>query len=100
MFACYLCPFSVADADQPDRRAYSGLFGFWLGRHQVLTIAHNYAPASTLSPFGYSFILFLTVWSYLIFDHLPDRWTIIGAVVIVISGLIIWFRELYHSRKR
>jgi len=42
----------------------------------------------------------LTVWSYLIFDHLPDRWTIIGAVVIVISGLIIWFRELYHSRKR
>ena len=75
-----------------------GFFG-WAG-HQVLTIAHNYAPASTLSPFGYSFILFLTVWSYLIFDHLPDRWTIIGAVVIVISGLIIWFRELYHSRKR
>jgi drug/metabolite transporter (DMT)-like permease len=75
-----------------------GFFG-WAG-HQVLTIAHNYAPASTLSPFGYSFILFLTVWSYLIFDHLPDRWTIIGAVVIVLSGLIIWFRELYHSRKR
>ena len=75
-----------------------GFFG-WAG-HQVLTIAHNYAPASTLSPFGYSFILFLTVWSYLIFNHLPDRWTIIGAVVIVISGLIIWFRELYHSRKR
>lgn len=76
---------------------FLGFFG-WAG-HQILTIAHNYAPASTLSPFGYSFILFLTGWSYLVFEHLPDRWTIIGAIVIVISGLVIWFRELYHSRK-
>ncbi len=69
-----------------------GVFG-WAG-HQILTIAHNYAPASMLSPFGYSFILFLTGWSYLVFDHLPDRWTIAGAFVIVLSGLFIWLREL------
>jgi len=69
-----------------------GVFG-WAG-HQILTIAHNYAPASMLSPFGYSFILFLTGWSYLVFDHLPDRWTITGAFVIVLSGLFIWLREL------
>jgi drug/metabolite transporter (DMT)-like permease len=75
-----------------------GFFG-WAG-HQVLTIAHNYAPASVLSPFGYSFILFLTGWSYLVFEHLPDRWTIIGALVIVSSGMIIWFRELSLSKAR
>ena len=74
-----------------------GLFG-WAG-HQVLTIAHNYAPASVLSPFGYSFIMFLTVWSYLVFNHLPDIWTILGALVIISSGLIIWFRELRLSRR-
>jgi drug/metabolite transporter (DMT)-like permease len=75
-----------------------GFFG-WAG-HQVLTIAHNYGPASVLSPFGYSFILFLTGWSYLVFEHLPDRWTIIGALVIVSSGMIIWFRELSLSKAR
>lgn len=68
--------------------------GFWgWGGHQVLTNAHRYAPASTLSPFSYSFILYLTVWSYFLFDHLPDRWTIMGATIIVAAGLFIWLRE-------
>lgn len=69
-----------------------GVFG-WAG-HQLLTKAHNFAPASTLTPFGYSFILFLTCWSYLVFDNLPDRWTITGGFLIVCSGLIIWGRQL------
>jgi drug/metabolite transporter (DMT)-like permease len=74
-----------------------GLFG-WLG-HQFLTAAHSYAPASLLTPFGYSFILYLTVWSYFVFDHLPDRWTVSGALIIVVAGLIIWFRERQITRR-
>lgn len=68
-----------------------GFFG-WAG-HELLTRAHGYAPATTLMPYGYSFILYLTVWSYFLFDHLPDRWTITGAMIIVAAGLIIWKRE-------
>ncbi|NKB53097.1 MAG: EamA family transporter [Rhizobiaceae bacterium] len=68
-----------------------GLAG-WAG-HQLLTNAYRFAPASILSPFAYSFILYLTAWSFLLFNHLPDRWTIIGAVFIVAAGLIIWLRE-------
>ena len=68
-----------------------GIFG-WAG-HQLLTQAHRFAATSILMPFGYSFILFLTIWSYLIFDHLPDRWTLIGGPIVVLSGLFIWFRE-------
>lgn len=68
-----------------------GFFG-WLG-HELLTRAHGFAPASTLTPFGYSFIIYLTIWSFFVFDHLPDRWTIMGAAIIVASGLFIWFRE-------
>lgn len=73
-----------------------GLFGW--GGHQILTEAYRFAPASTLTPFGYSFIIYLTVWSYLVFDHLPDIWTIIGALFIVVSGLIIWLREIQRAR--
>ncbi len=68
-----------------------GIFG-WAG-HQLLTQAHRFAATSILMPFGYSFILFLTIWSYLIFDHLPDKWTLIGGTIVVASGLVIWFRE-------
>jgi len=68
-----------------------GIFS-WAG-HQLLTQAHRFAATSILMPFGYSFILFLTIWSYLIFDHLPDRWTLIGGSIVVVSGLFIWFRE-------
>jgi drug/metabolite transporter (DMT)-like permease len=75
-----------------------GFFG-WLG-HQLLTRAHGYAPVSMLTPLSYSFILYLTVWSFFVFDHLPDRWTITGAVIIVAAGMVIWFRERRLNRLR
>ncbi|MDF2369546.1 MAG: DMT family transporter [Rhizobiaceae bacterium] len=68
-----------------------GFFG-WLG-HQLLTQAHGFAPASTLTPFSYAFIVYLTIWSYFLFDHIPDAWTIAGAAIVISAGLIIWFRE-------
>ncbi|MEC7236460.1 MAG: EamA/RhaT family transporter, partial [Pseudomonadota bacterium] len=69
-----------------------GVLGW--GVHKILTGAHWFAPAAVLTPFGYSFILYLTIWSYLLFDHVPDGWTVTGAAFIVTSGLLIWFREM------
>ena len=74
-----------------------GVFG-WAG-HELMTRAHGFATATTLTPFSYVFIIYLTIWSYFLFDHLPDRWTIIGAAIIIVAGLIIWARERYISRK-
>ena len=74
--------------------------GLWAwGGHQVLTNAYRFAPANILSPYSYSFIIYVSIWSYLLFDHLPDRWTIIGAGFIVAAGLFIWMRE-YQLAKR
>jgi drug/metabolite transporter (DMT)-like permease len=99
-----LAPFALAEWHAPA----SGLGWFlmvmlggwgWLG-HQLLTHAHGYAPASTITPLSYSFILYLTVWSFLVFEQLPDRGTILGALIIVAAGLIIWFRERKLSLRR
>ena len=93
-----LLPFAVYYWQSPDNAfdwiimIMLGIFG-WAG-HQLLTRAHNFAPASTLTPFGYSFILFLTCWSYFVFHNLPDKWTIAGGFLIVCSGIIIWLREM------
>ena len=68
-----------------------GVFGW--GGHQLLTIAHRYAPASTLAPFSYVQIVYMTASSWVIFAQPPDRWVIVGAAVVAGSGLYIWLRE-------
>ena len=70
-----------------------GLGVFAWGGHEILTRAYHYADASVLTPFSYSFMIYLTLWSIALFDHFPDRWTMTGAAIIVCSGLIIWLRE-------
>ena len=92
-----LLPFAFWQWQNPETLLDWGVLlslGFfaWFG-HQLLTHAHGFAPANLLMPFGYSFIIFLTLWSAILFNEYPDIWTIAGAVIIVVSGLIIWFRE-------
>ena len=67
-----------------------GIWG-WAG-HEIFSRAHLFAPANTLMPYTYSFLLYLAVASYFVFDEVPDQWTILGASIIVASGLIIWRR--------
>ncbi|MEO1493806.1 MAG: DMT family transporter [Pseudomonadota bacterium] len=68
-----------------------GVFG-WLG-HQMLTIAHRYAPASFLSPFIYVQLIFMTASSWFIFSQPPSVWILAGAPIVVASGFYIWWRE-------
>ena len=69
----------------------------WVG-HEFLIRAYRYADASVLTPYSYSFMLYLTVWSFVLFGHYPDRPTIIGAALVVTSGLVIWLREQARAR--
>lgn len=92
-----LLPFAVfawqAPATGLDWALLIGLGAFgWLG-HQLLTAAHRFGSAGTLMPYTYSFLLYLTALSYLVFGHVPDLWTMAGAGVIIGSGLVIWARE-------
>ncbi|MBJ6371298.1 DMT family transporter [Sedimentitalea arenosa] len=68
-----------------------GLWG-WAG-HELLTRAHGFAPANTLMPYTYSFMIYLTITSYVVFGNVPDIYTLIGAAIVVFSGLLIWQRE-------
>ena len=70
----------------------------WFG-HELLTRAYGFADASRLIPFGYSFMIYLTIWSYFLFDHIPEFWTIVGALIVAASGLTIWAREVTLARR-
>lgn len=61
--------------------------------HTVLTKAHQYAEASVLAPMVYSQILYITFFSWLFFNSIPSNNTIVGTLIIVASGIYIWYRE-------
>ena len=59
----------------------------------LLIKALSLGEASILAPIGYIALIFATLWGFLLFGDLPDQWTVIGALVIVASGVYIWSRE-------
>ncbi|MGE4219513.1 MAG: DMT family transporter [Alphaproteobacteria bacterium] len=57
------------------------------GGHMALTKAFALAPASALQPFTYGQLLLAGLFGWLIFDDVPDGWTVAGAGLIVCAGL-------------
>jgi drug/metabolite transporter (DMT)-like permease len=68
--------------------------------HMLLIKALEAAPASVLQPFNYTLLVFATVIGYLVFDNLPDLWTIAGAAIVVASGLYTIYRERVRGARR
>jgi len=68
-----------------------GVFG--AGGHFLLILAHRNAPASVLSPFIYTQIVWATTLGYLVFANVPSQWTIAGAGIVIASGLYLLNRE-------
>ncbi|GAB1363606.1 DMT family transporter [Rhodobacter sp.] len=76
------------------------LIGF-LGTGAQLCIIRSFSitEAGIVAPFSYLGIIFATFWGVVLYDHWPDRWTVIGALVIVTAGLYVWHRETLAARK-
>jgi S-adenosylmethionine uptake transporter len=51
------------------------------------------APASVVAPYQYSLIVFAIVFGYVFFGDIPRQHTLLGAAIIVASGLYIFLRE-------
>jgi drug/metabolite transporter (DMT)-like permease len=67
--------------------------------HFALIKAFQFAPAATVTPFGYSNLIWAVLFGYLFFGDLPDGWTVSGALVIAGSGLYIAHRERALARQ-
>jgi drug/metabolite transporter (DMT)-like permease len=72
-----------------------------LGTGAQLCIIRSFSmtEASIVAPFAYLGIVFATGWGAVLYDQWPDRWTVIGALVIVGAGLYVWHRETQSTRK-
>ncbi len=54
--------------------------------HFMLILAYQRAPAATLTPYLYTQIAFAMLGGWLVFQHVPDGWSMIGMVMIAVCG--------------
>jgi drug/metabolite transporter (DMT)-like permease len=69
------------------------------GGQWMVILAHRQAAASLLAPFSYSQLIWASAAGFLVFGALPDRWTVLGAGVIIASGLYTAHRERVRARE-
>jgi drug/metabolite transporter (DMT)-like permease len=65
----------------------------WANGHFLIIRAFERTPASLLAPFDYATLVWATLLGYFIFGDLPDGWTIVGAAIIVSSGIYLIRKE-------
>lgn len=73
--------------------AFLLLGGFGTAAQALLIRAFSLAEAAAIAPFGYTGLIWAGLWGWLFWGTLPDRWTVIGALIIVAAGLYVWMRE-------
>jgi drug/metabolite transporter (DMT)-like permease len=92
-----LAPFAIWYWQTPDSwqvwciLVLAGLTG-GLG-HTASALAHRYATAAVLGPFLYQQIIYMSFGGWLIFGQIPDAAVILGAAIVVLSGLYLLWRE-------
>ena len=62
----------------------------WIG----LVNGYRGAPPAVLAPLEYLALVAGAIAGYLIWDEVPDRWVVVGALIIVGSGLFVVYRDI------
>ena len=62
----------------------------WIG----IIGGYRRASPAMLAPFEYTALVGGAIAGYLIWDEVPDRWVVSGALVIIASGLFVVYREI------
>lgn len=87
-------PSNIVLPQQPLHWVLLLLLGFFGGfGHWLLIRAYRVASTTALAPYPYLQMVWMMALGYLVFDQFPDRWTLVGAGIIVASGLYIVHRE-------
>ena len=61
--------------------------------HGLIIISYNFSDASKLAPLGYFEIIPNIIIGYIWFSDFPDKYTVLGLLVIILSGVYVFRRE-------
>ncbi len=81
--------------------AFRGLLGVVaMAAHVLVNRALKLADAATVAPLQYTLLLWAVIFGWLFFGDVPQTSIVVGAGLIVLSGLYIFFRENTLKRRR
>ena len=69
------------------------LIGLGVGGYFAVTQAMRVGEASAVAPFRYARLVFALALAWLIFEEVPDALTLLGAAIVIASGLYALLRE-------
>jgi S-adenosylmethionine uptake transporter len=76
-----------------DWAVMSGLGLVWASGMYLMARAYSLAPASVVAPFEYATLPINAVWGFLLWQEVPLATTWLGALLTVLSGIYIVYRE-------
>lgn len=88
-----LMPFVYVPVAAVDLGAMVVVAALSFGAALCIIAAYRRAEATVVAPMQYSQIIWAALFGWLFFSEFPDWWTMLGALVIIASGLFILFRE-------
>ena len=71
----------------------SGLGVVWACAMYLMARAYSLAQASVVAPFEYATLPINAIWGFLLWREVPSATTWIGALLTVLSGIYIVYRE-------
>ncbi len=72
---------------------FGGVANLWLSQ------SFKFAEVSLVSPLKYLALVFGIVFGYFIWDEVPTLKTLLGALLVIVSSLIIFRREIYYNKQ-
>jgi drug/metabolite transporter (DMT)-like permease len=97
--AALALPFVWVPVSGPDLALFALVGALGTGAQLCIIRSFSMTEAGIVAPFAYLGIVFATFWGAGLYDQWPDRWTVIGALVIVGAGLYVWHRETRAARR-
>jgi drug/metabolite transporter (DMT)-like permease len=66
--------------------------------HYGLVLALQFAPAVVVQPFTYTMLIWAALSGWIVFGDVPSIYVVMGAMLIVASGLYAAWREKLRAR--
>ena len=64
-----------------------------------LVSAMRIGEAAVVTPFRYSRLIFSLIVGFVVFHERPDMWTLVGATIVIATGLFTVWREQVLARQ-
>lgn len=95
-----LVPFSGWEAVSPRvATLLVAAAGFLIMGYLAVVMAMRVGEISLVAPFRYTALIFAIGLGWAVFGQLPDRWTLIGAAIVIATGIYTFYRERRLGRR-